>query len=81
MNKNNVTGFSRSEKQVSRGLSLSGENLREGGCFQYLKVDMALKRMMETEVSHRVGKAAKVLGALRNAWKKRLQSERMKISI
>jgi len=50
---------------------LNGERLEQVAEFRYLGVDIEARGSMETEVRHRVGEGAKVLGALRGVWRKR----------
>jgi len=56
---------------IGADIVLNGERLEQVVKFQYLGVDIEARGSMETEVRHRVGEGAKVLGALRGVWRKR----------
>lgn len=81
MNKSKVIRLSWAEGLVNWGVSVNGQNLEVAKCFRCLGVIMARNRTTEAEVNHRESEEAKVLKALRNAWKDRALSGRVKMGI
>ncbi|MEL7520935.1 MAG: reverse transcriptase family protein, partial [Cyanobacteria bacterium J06553_1] len=72
-------GKNRTENEMN--ISLNNNRMEEVECYRYLGVDIAHDGRMNDEVSHRIGEARKVSGALQKLWKNRRMSMEAKVGM
>ena len=81
IDKSKVLRCSKEGEIGNMDVRLNGENLEEVQCFRYLGVDVTADGLMETEILHRTGEGAKMLGAMRGMWRNRTVSRQAKVGM
>merc|ERR1712105_304859 len=76
-----VEGEGRSQNENELNVSLNNRRMEEVECYRYLGVDVSHDGKMNEEVSHRIGEARKVSGALQKLWKNRNMSMEAKVGM
>ena len=79
--KSKVMRIGRGQNENEMNVSLNNRRMEEVECYRYLGVDVSHDGKMNEEVSHRIGEARKVSGALQKLWKNRNMSMEAKVGM
>ena len=81
VNKSKVMRVGKDREEIGLNVSMNDIRMEEVESYRYLGVDISADGRMVEEVSHRIGEARKVSGALQKLWKKRHIAQQAKIGM
>ena len=79
--KSKVMRIGKNREENELNVRLNDRRMEEVESYRYLGVDVSSDGRMNEEVSHRIGEARKVAGALQELWKKRHVSREAKVGM